>query len=1557
MSKIIEAFENLTNNEKGKAFELFTKAYLKKIDPVYKEYFEKVWLWNEYPDRKNRPDIGVDLVALDKYGNKWAIQVKYHEQYISYTNISTFLSMLNTKEFDYGMLITKSELSDRAKMMIANSQKKIEVITLARMLEEIDEETFSWLDPENVLPPKKKKIRRYQKQAIEEVIEGFDKYDRGKLIMPPGSGKTFVSLKIAERLVGKGGLVLFLCPSIALLDQTLRAWLSDSEIPIEALAVVSDKTVGKDKDTFYNDINLLSIPPTTDFTDLLNNLKHIPQDKMTVIFSTYQSLEVIEKTQKYGMPELDLAICDEAHRTAGIKLKSEDPTHFQKIHDNKYIKAKRRLYMTATPRIYEPNLKKKLEELEVDYYSMDDEQKFGKTFFEYTFRQAVDEGYLSDYKVIIYMMDEKEVQEKLFDYFKNRNSLNVENSVKLLGLWKVLQSDVINEFGEKLQEDFKRAIIFVGRIKESKDIAREFEKVISEYAEEELNENKKIIIKHIDGTMSSIDRKNLLDWLRQDPKGEIRSLANAKVLTEGIDVPALDAIAFLRPKDSVVEIIQALGRVMRKAPGKKYGYIVIPVIIRSDRPESEQMEETSYKTIWQIANALRAVDETFASRIRQLLIRTKNQSKTKLLREGDIQPTMPNDDSIIVDSTQQSPVLFEVRKALITKIAKSLGLTKKYLENWAKDVAKTAERLQEYIKIALTKEEKVRKTFEEFHEALKTFINEEIDENQVLSMVVQHILTKPIFEALFYEFDFVKNDIIAKSLEEITEIFKGYVERETKELKSFYESVKLKAQAIDKEEELQDFIRMLYDNFFKIAFRKTAEELGIVYTPVEVVDFIIKSVDYLLKEKFGKILSDENVVILEPFAGTGTFLARLLHHIPMQSLKRKYESNEIWGNEILLLSYYIAKTNLESTYFRITKEYKPFNNLLLVDTFRMMELIYEDKVYPSTISMFPQQYGELLNAEKNAEVNVIISNPPWFAWQTIENLGIKRPQYEIIRNRIKETYLKWSSAHLKTSLYDSYIMAIRMATDRIGDRGIIGFVTNNGWIDSSAMDGMRKILEEEFSEIYVLNLRGNARLKGEPRRKEGGGIFGQGSRAGVCIVLFVKDKKEKNEKAKIYYHDIGDYLSREKKLEKLREYGHVGNIEWIRIIPNELYDWINQRSMEYYKFPAIGSKKKGTRGIFEVYSSGIKSNRDAWVYNFSKKKLEENMRRMIDEYNRHVELVKKGIITKGNIDEMVNNDPSKITWDGTLKNELLKAKKHTYEEAGKIYIAMYRPFVKMFLYFSKVFNNSTYQLPKIFPEPNMKNLAICTQDKGANKPFSAIIVSIIGDLHILPTTQIFPLYVYQPSEMLFANKYQKQHNISKWILEEFDKRYSVSSPEDVFYYIYGILHSPDYRERYAAELKKDLPRIPFVKSKELFEIFREAGKNLADIHLNYETIEPYYGVKIKIDADEEDPQTYKITKMKLDKDNGELQYNDYITFSNILKEIFKYEINSRNPLEWVAEYYQIQEKKKEKIIWNPNDWLEETGNYKYIFDLIPRLITLSMKTLQIMERLKNKLDI
>ena len=1542
IAEIIRDLRSYPPNEKGKIFEEFAYKYLKEISSYYSELFKHVWKWNEYPLRGKRHDFGVDIVAEDYMGNRWAIQVKCHDNYINRSDISTFLSALGSNEFQKGMLITTSPLTREAEELASNFVKDVITLTLSEMLEDVDLKKFRFGDIQTYVKPEKKTLRRYQSEAVQNAVKYFKERDRGKLIMAPGTGKTFISLKIAEEMVGKGGYVLFLCPSIALLDQTLREWEREASVPLRAFAVVSDKHVGRVSRDSFERLSILHIPPTTSAEELLEGLKEDTPDKMTVIFSTYQSIEVVSEAQKKGLREFDLIICDEAHRTTGFQKfeggrKKISPFHM--VHKDEYVKGKKRLYMTATPRYFD--LKKtNTDELEIEYYSMDDPEIYGETIYEYTFRRAVDEGHLSDYKVIIFELNQRELIKLFYEYLKSEKSLSQDMAFKVFGIWKVINEGVRGLTDEIKDLEISKAILFTSSIAESKAIEREFHKVINEYLKTETGEQiKKIEIRHIDGTMSATQRRELLSWLREGTPEKIHMLTNAKVLTEGIDVPSLDAVIFTKPKESVVEIVQAVGRVMRKAQGKKYGYILIPVLIDPEKPESEQIEKTDYRTIWQIVNALRAVDETFEAKFRIIL--RSSDKKISLRREK------PEPYPIIFDLPP------DLKKALFGRIARTLGLTKKYLENWGKEVAKVAEHMTRYIETGFSKDPKLRNMIEELHQILKEFVNESVQLQDVLSMVVQHVLTVPIFDALFEEYDFLKNNPIAKALEKITDYLKSYLERETKELERFYNSVRIRATGIDKEEERQDFLRMLYDSFFRIAFDKTAEKLGIVYTPVEVVDFIIKSVDYILKTRFDSSLDKDGVVILEPFAGTGTFLVRLIEHLPPDSVKEKFARSEIWGNEILLLPYYISKVNVESAYYDKTGEYKPFKTMLLVDSFEMMEKIYEDEKYPSG-GLFPEEYSYLLNAEKNAKINVIISNPPWFAYQSSENRAIQRAEYKHLREKIRKDFSETSQTQLRNSLYDSYILAIRMALDRIGDKGIVAFVTNNGWLDGNAMDGMRKWLHKELYEIFIVNLRGNARTKGEARKKEGGGIFGGGSRAGVCIAIFVKDKSRQSSGAKIYYHDIGDYLSREQKLNKLKEFEHIGNVPLIEIEPNELGDWINQRSMEFYKYTLIGSKKQ-REAIFEIYSRGVVTGRDPWAYNFSRKRLEENMRRMIDEYNRHAELVRQEVITKGNVKQRRNNDASVIKWDGTLESELLKGRKHKFEEAGQIYEAFYRPFVKSYLYFSKVFNNSTYLLPQIFPTPESENLVICVSHKSQN--FDIILVDRIYDIHIIATIQGFPLYKYSVprSATLFDDEFKKEYNITTWAMRQFYERYGEVSEEDIFYYVFGVLNSPDYVERFSNELRKDLPRIPFVKTQELFELFRDTGKKIAELMLNYETIKPY-PVEIDIKGDPDKEETYYIEEMKYDElEKGIFRINDNIVVSGIPKEVLRYTVDGKHPLRWIAEYYKHKIDKNTKIEWDPNDWLKEKGNLRYFVELVPRLVTLSIEIPRLREQLKGKL--
>ncbi|ODN31314.1 type ISP restriction/modification enzyme [Fervidobacterium thailandense] len=1560
--ELLKRFNSYTPQEKGRLFEKLTYKYLKEINPYYSSTFVNIWRWSDYPNRGRRTDFGVDIVAEDKYGKRWAIQCKLHKEKLNKGDLESFFAALGTDEFQAGMIVTSSEISEGLEKFIGSFEKQIITITLDEILEDLDIETLDLEDETTYKKTEKKRLRKYQIEAIESAKEYFKRYNRGKLIMPPGSGKTFVALKLTEEIVGKGGLVLFLCPSIALLDQTMREWEKEADLPIRAFAVVSDKTVGRTSADTLDRLTSLHYPPTTSADELLNYLQKTSSDELTVIFSTYQSIEVVSEAQKKGLKDFDLIICDEAHRTTGItKVENGEKkiSYFQMVHSDEYVKGLKRLYMTATPRVFDISSREIAEEFELEYYSMDDPEVYGETIYEYTFRKAVDEGYLSDYKVIVFSVDRREAVRHFYDYLREDNTddsaerLSEDLTFKLFGVWKVIQEGVLNTDDEREDLRISKAILFTSNIKTSRMIAEQFKEITEQYLKQNPGEFmiRNVHINHIDGEMRATERRKLLNWLAEGTPENVHVLTNAKVLTEGIDVPSLDAVIFTQPKQSVVEIIQAIGRVMRKASGKRYGYIIIPVLIDPEKSESEQIEKTDYKTIWQIVNALRAIDETFDAKFRIVI-----KEASKVIESKTPKVETDERDEIVVFNIPS-----DLKRAILGRMAKSLGLTKKYLEDWGKEVAKVAERISRYIEEGLKIDPTLKNMLDELWMILKEFVNDKVSYEDTVSMVVQHILTVPIFEALFSEYDFLKDNPVAKALSKITEYLKAYLERETKELAQFYTSVEIRSKGIDKESERQEFLRTLYDSFFRIAFNKVAEQLGIVYTPVEVVDFIIKSVDYLLKTKFGKSLADDGVVILEPFAGTGTFITRLFSYLPPEAVKEKVARSEIWANEILLLPYYVSKANIESSYFDKTKEYVHFKNILLVDSFEMMEKIYEEKSYP-TGGLFPEEYSMLVNAEKNAKINVIISNPPWFALQETEHRNIKRPDYKNLKRIIREKYSKKSKAQLRNALYDSYILAMRMALDRIGERGVVGFVTNNGWIDGNAMDGLRKGLEEELSEIYVINLRGNARLKGEAWKREGGKIFGQGSRAGVCIVFFVKDQKNRGEKAKIYYYDIGDYLSREEKLEKLRKLEHIGNLvdKLIEIVPNEFGDWINQRRLEFYKFIPLASKddQNTSRGIFEVYSGGLKSNRDPWVYNFSRIKLEKNMRRMIEEFNRHVFLVAEKQVNYDNMNVFLENDAAKIKWDGTLKTRLFSGKTYDFETAGTVYVGVYRPFVKMFCYFSNVFNNSVYQLPKIFHSPTEKNVVLITSGKGP--VFDVFIVDTLFDYQMIFNGRGFPLWVRSGFEKNRDNLFDfnaRKINISQKEMSSFKQLYGKElTEEDVFYYTFGILNSPDYVSKYFNELRKDIAHIPFVKGRDLFELFKEVGKAIADLLLNYETIDPY-PVNIEIKSDPDDEKTYYVTEMKYDEENGTFQINENILISGIPKEAFNYKVNGKHPFRWVAEYYRYKIDPETMIEWDPNDWLRENNNPRYFVELIPRLVTVSLRVQELRNQLKGKLII
>ncbi|MBS9385593.1 MAG: DEAD/DEAH box helicase [Dolichospermum sp. BR01] len=1542
------------------------------------------------------PDTGIDLVGIIRdTGDYCAIQCKCYspDQTLEKSDIDSFFTASGTNLFKKRMIIsTTNKWSKNAEAALENQQIPViraDIYDLANS--PIDWDKFSFKNPDHLELKPKKQIRPHQQTALEKVLAGFKTGDRGKLIMACGTGKTFTALKIAENFPRENNLILFLVPSISLLSQTLREWTAESDINFHSIAVCSDVNVGKNKKKSKNDdladitVNDLAFPPTTNAEDIIKSYQSIQsknQSELTVIFSTYQSIQAISDAQKKGLPEFDLIICDEAHRTTGVTISGEDESYFVKVHNQDFIKAKKRLYMTATPKIFSDDTKVQAQGNDAFLCSMDDVNIYGKEFHRLSFGEAVSTGLLTDYKVMVLAVDEKSVsatfQQQLADA---NNELDLDDAVKIIGCWNGLAKRLIKDAqGEDIEDinPMKRAVAFSRTIKDSQKIVKLFADIINQY--QQLNPDDEELLQcnldHVDGTQNSLQRNGKLEWLKADTSAQgsiCRILSNARCLSEGVDVPALDAVMFLTPRNSVVDVVQSVGRVMRKAEGKKYGYIILPVGIPADMsPDVALKDNQKYKVIWQVLQALRAHDDRFNDTVNKIELNKRRPPQIAVVGVGGKAENNGSSQSAKTGSSyKQLELNFPIeewRDAIYAKIVTKCG-NRRYWEDWAKDVAKIAESNTSRIKALLeNSESEAKKVFDEFITGLHQNINPNVTEDEAIEMLSQHLITKPVFDALFEGYEFTKYNPVSQTMQRMLDVLEGQsLQKEVKTLDKFYQSVRERASGIDNAEGKQRIIIELYDKFFRAAFPRLVERLGIVYTPVEVVDFMIKSADFALKQEFGVGLTDEGVHILDPFTGTGTFMVRLLQSglIKPEDLQRKF-SYELHCNEIVLLAYYIAAINIEESYhFLAGGEYQPFNGIVLTDTFQM----FENAGYLLE-SIFPENNQRVIN-QKQRDITVIIGNPPYSAGQASENDGNKNLKYENLDEKIRNTYAKYSTATLKNSLYDSYIRGFRWASDRIKDKGVICFVTNGNFIHKNYADGLRKCLVDEFTSIYCFNLRGDGRTSGEQCRKEGHPLFAAlggkgGSLVPIAIILLIKNP-EKIGNCQLFYHDIGDYLKRAEKLSIIQNFVGISTIQWQEIIPNENYDWINQRNDIFENFISLGDKKnKQEKTIFDVYSLGISTNRDAWTYNFSVQKLTINMSRMIEFYNEQVKNFKFYLNNQSvnnveqrnkKIEEFIDNNSTKISWSSGLKDDLGKFKNYDFCFES-IAIGIYRPFCKQRLYFNQNFNERTGQMFKIFPNQELENVVISVTGVGAQKDFSALITDVIPNYHFQHTCQCFPLYTYEKqSELgsLFATanteQYTKKSNIPDSILKEYQQKYQdkTISKEDIFYYIYGVLHSPEYKQRFASDLKKMLPRIPFTAD---FWTFSQAGRELAYYHINYETIEPYELEEFKKELylDDEDYQVEKMVfgKNKNGIDKTIIIYNSKLTLSQIPLEAYEYIVCDKSALEWIMERYKVTKDKDSDIMNNPNDWSEDP---RYIVDLVKRIVRVSLETVKIVNSL------
>lgn len=1543
LKEIDKTYNTETQRDRGTRFELLTRAYF-KTEPMYKRLFDAVWMLHEVPEKYGIPqnDTGVDLVAKEREtGNLVAIQAKYYSENttIQKGHIDSFLNEVGKNYYSKGIIITTTDKwGKNAEEALIGRDKEISRISLTQLKDsQVDWSAFTFTSPESAKVQPKKSPRKHQIPAIEAVVNGFETADRGKLIMAPGTGKTYTSMAIAEKLAEKkDGIfrVLYLVPSIQLLSQTLRGWTADTNYNMDAIAVCSDKKVTKkESKNEFEDITVADIgfPATTNKEKLLEYQSKIDSsaskgDFLTV-FSTYQSIDVIIEAQKDGFYEFDLVVCDEAHRTTGSTELGKEDSSFTKVHYNENIKTAKRLYQTATPRVYGDAAKQKAEEMSVVIADMSDKELYGEEFYRIGFGDAIRQNILTDYKVMVLAVDEQMIARQFQQMLANKDSeLEFDDITKIIGCWNGLVRRASNS-DEALGAPMKRAIAFTGTIRESKLITDMFAHVVDQYLYQDTEDNEhqyKIQIDHADGSMNALEKNKKISWLKDEvPDQTCRILSNARFLTEGVDVPDLDAIMFLKPRKSKIDIAQAVGRVMRKSPGKDYGYVILPIGVPAGSDANAVLDNNEkYRVVWEVLNALRSLDERFDATINKLELNKKKPEQIQIIGVG----AAPKDGELKQSTEQLSMMLSEedlsdLERAIYGKIVRKVGNTR-YWEDWSKDVAEIAQKHMLRIKVML--EDENSEAFAEFQKFLKSLrynINDSISESQAIEMLAQHLITKPVFEALFDTYSFVMNNPVSKSMDKILAILDDQgLMKEQEKLESFYESVRVRAEGIDNLKAKQDIIIQLYDKFFKVGFKETTERLGIVFTPTEVVDFIIHSVDDVLKKHFDKSLASEGVHVLDPFTGTGTFVTRLLQSglIPKEDLLRKY-TQEIHANEIVLLSYYIAAINIEETFHSIHGgEYVPFEGIVLTDTFESTENkdSFMDELFDENNARLKKQQEEPIFA--------IIGNPPYNVGQSSGNIVVENKSYLKLDESIQKMYVEGTSGGNSKLLYDSYIRAFRWATDRLNEKGLIAFVTNGTYIDTATFDIFRNSLYKEFNYVYVFNLRGDQRTQGEKSKQEGGKIFGSGSRTPIAITILVKDDSNNH---KILYHDIGDYLSREQKLEIINKFHSIKNIPWKNITPDNNHDWINLRDENYQNFSSIVA---GKESVFLSKNPGIKTHRDNWVYNFSREELVKNVKIFIENFNYEVERISHLNISNDEKIKMINLNEAFLKWSDGLKKLLLKGQKLEFD-GNKIKRAMYRPFTKKWLYFDK----GIIEMTRNFDQKMDEDSLTIYVSGNAKQEFSALITDGIPNIHLLSTGQGFLLKDLSIDD-LFGNKYN--------INPDFKSKLNLSE-EDTFYYVYGVLHSTEYKAKYDNDLRKSLPRIPILKNK---EDYVKVGRLLAELHLNYEKIEPYKDLTIEI----KENANYKVTKMKHPRVKGILQKNTIIVNSDIkIKSIpdkaFEYVINNRPAIDWIIDQYLFVSDKDTNLIDDPNI----PSDAMYIFNLLLRIINVSIQTVDLINSL------
>lgn len=1631
---VVNKLNKLDPKVKGRVFEHLCLDFL-KVSSDFKNEVRNVWLWDDFPYNDGQHDTGVDIVVKDYNNQYWAIQCKcYDEKHtIQLSDLSTFLSWSSrnfmidghpTKFSKYYVLTTSNnEVSKNLKGTDANfySYKQFENSN-------VDWSKFDINSSKKLIVKEKKILRDYQIDAINNVIKGFETQDRGQLIMACGSGKTFTSLKIVEEFISKNKLeqanILYLVPSISLLSQTITEWKAQLDTKkinkdINTYAICSDSSSTERAQSIKNeaDINVhMPCPATTNVEDLINHFDlsntHVERERERVrhnfFYSTYQSIDVVIKLQKSRNFVFDLVICDEAHRTIGVQVDNydkEDTSDFIKVHDNKYINTKKRLYMTATPKIYSARAKVQIDRTHYDTgyttYSMDDKNIYGEEFYKLTFGQAITRGILSDYRLIVLRTNEA----KLANNLKLQTN-NVNGAAKiwslLNGLSKKQGMDVISGSEDVFSQDpypSLKSVVYTSRISEADKVADVLNKCSDpEYFGKDILVSNGYIIPSaqlIEGRDRAIKKEEKLDWLKDNSdcineEGNLVSkiLTNARCLTEGVDVPSLDAISFFERKTSTVDIIQACGRVMRKSKrftkdgliDKKYGYIIVPIVVDKDTiDDTELYKNEDYKLLVRVVRALRSHDERLDNELNKMNkysslpvnICVVNSyipsSELRDLLEESTDETFINKYRISSEELKQQKALFN------SFILKQFG-DRIYWENWSKNIGDVVNQIDKNITNEINKSIDTKEKFNDFLEGLKNTINPYITKIEAINMMAQHVVVLPVLEAIFNDNNMLRSNSVYLLMDSMYKELK-FLEGQTVSLKAFYESVRNQINDIKNNiEAKQELIRTLFENFFRYVDNKLSDKNGVVYTPIEIVDFMLNSVNDILEAEFNKIISDDGLKILDPFTGTGTFVSRLLNKfknlgVSNENIRSKYK-NDIYCNEIMLMSYYIALINIEYTYNQLTNDELPFANCVWTDTFQMNE--GEKGPHQSSLKIKDfEEVTELISNENSQNIQVIIGNPPYFTSQQNLNDNNYKISYDYLDNRIKDTYANnLNGLSTRTRVYDSYIRAFRWASDRLGNNGIIAFITNGGFLDNNSFAGFRRELTKEFSSIYIYDLLGNFR---KFDKSQGQNVFGSNCGTRVCITFLIKNQNNKISNKLINYFRIGESLKTSQKLSEIKNFGSIRNIPFQRIKLDSNNDWLDHGAEEFYDHYLLCSNKSSNNldlSIFEKnYSLGISTNNNLWRYNFNKNKCVNQDYYYEKIYNLTLNEWKKYSANKvldfENFLIFLNkNKSNNIQWIYEMQRNCFDKKEFVPKIDYRIISTS--PFTKKYFNLNSFFISRPAKSLSMFEDSNSKNKLINVTWKNGDKNFSVLATNNLVDTGMLPQhTQSFPFYWYndkkhnmQSSIDFNIDDYSKVFGISSNILEKFVNKYNINNItyEDIFSYVYAVFHSNTYKSLYANNLMKETPRIPFLED---FWSYSKIGKELMDLHINYEDVEQYKNIRIKISdklnksLDQLVVDDYRVSKIRIDRnDKSKIYFNNNITIENVPLEIYKYKVCGKSPVEWVVnEYvYEVNNDYEYEIINDPNEYDPEKGG-KYIFDLILSLITLSLKTNELIEQL------